>query len=42
MKEQFNARVGSVRELNVYRLVFNSAMTVFELSKEFPKEERYL
>ena len=34
-------RVGSVRELNVYQLAFQSAMEIFELSKTFPKEEKY-
>lgn len=29
------------RDLEVYRLAFDSAMKVFEVSKRFPKEERY-
>jgi len=28
-------------ELDVYKLAFESAMTIFRLSKKFPKEERY-
>lgn len=28
-------------ELDVYRLAFESAMAIFELSKEFPREETY-
>lgn len=35
------SRVGSVRELNVYQKAFETAMLIFELSKKFPKEERY-
>jgi four helix bundle protein len=33
--------VKSHRDLEVYRLAFDSAMKVFEVSKTFPKEERY-
>ena len=33
--------VRSHRDLEVYRLAFDSAMKVFEVSKTFPKEERY-
>ena len=29
------------RDLEVYRLAFEAAMKVFEVSKSFPKEERY-
>ena len=32
---------GNVRELNVYRKAFDSAMEIFELSKGFPRDERY-
>lgn len=35
------ARIKSVRELNVYRLAFDTAMEIYELSKSFPKEEKY-
>jgi len=34
-------RIGSVRELKVYRLAFQAAMEIFEISKGFPKEETY-
>jgi four helix bundle protein len=34
-------RISSVRELDVYRLAFDTAMEIFEISKSFPKEERY-
>ena len=30
-----------VRELNVYQLAFNSAMKIFEITKDFPNEEKY-
>ena len=33
--------INSVRDLNVYRLAFDTAMVIFELSKEFPIEEKY-
>ena len=33
--------VGSVRELNVYRMSFETAMEIYELSKSFSKEERF-
>jgi four helix bundle protein len=33
--------IKSHHELDVYRLSFDSAMEIFELSKEFPTEERY-
>jgi len=34
-------RISSVRELDVYKLAFDAAMEVFEISKSFPKEETY-
>jgi len=34
-------RINSVRDLEVYRLAFETAMEIFEISKNFPKEERY-
>lgn len=34
-------RINSVRELNVYRLAFDTAMEIFELSKAFPPEEKF-
>jgi len=33
--------IRSHRELDVYRIAFDAAMNIFELSKEFPIEERY-
>ena len=34
-------RINSVRDLNVYRVAFDAAMEIFEVSKDFPKEEKY-
>jgi four helix bundle protein len=34
-------RIKSVRDLEVYRLAFDTAMELFEISKSFPKEEKY-
>ncbi len=34
-------RINSVRDLEVYKLAFESAMEIFEISKSFPKEEQY-
>lgn len=34
-------KISSVRELEVYKLAFEAAMEIFEISKSFPKEERY-
>ena len=34
-------RINSVRELEVYKLAFDTAMKIFEISKKFPKEETY-
>lgn len=41
MPEIRKQKVGSVRELNVYKIAFDAAMQLFELSKTFPKEEQY-
>lgn len=30
-------RINSVRELEVYKLAFDTAMEIFEISKKFPK-----
>jgi four helix bundle protein len=34
-------QIRSVRELEVYKLAFETAMEIFEISKKFPNEERY-
>lgn len=30
-----------MRDLEVYRLAFDTAMEIFEISRSFPKEEKY-
>lgn len=35
------SRIQSHEELEVYKLAFESAMRIFEVSKQFPKEETY-
>jgi four helix bundle protein len=35
------ARIGSVRELEVYKMAFAAAMRIFEISKAWPADERY-
>jgi four helix bundle protein len=34
-------KISSVRDLEVYRLAFDAAMEIFEITKSFPKEEKY-
>ena len=34
-------RIKTHRDLEVYRMAFEGAMKIFELSKSFPKEETY-
>lgn len=34
-------RISSVRELDVYKLAFDSAMQIYDLTGRFPKEEKY-
>lgn len=34
-------KINSVRELEVYKLAFNTAMEIYNTSKKFPIEERY-
>lgn len=34
-------KISSVRDLLVYKKAFDSAMTIFEFSKKFPKEEMF-
>jgi len=34
-------RISSVRDLDVYKLAFEAAMEIFQISKSFPPEERY-
>ena len=41
MDEKVTNKIRTVRDLNVYRKAFDSAMEIFELTKKFPKEETY-
>ena len=34
-------KIRTHRELEVYKLAFDAAMRIFQLTKSFPKEERY-
>jgi len=36
-----NKKITNHRDLEVYQRAFEAAMTIFEISKGFPKEERY-
>lgn len=36
-----NKTIGSVRELNVYKLAFDTAMEIFNISENFPKKEQF-
>ena len=36
-----NHRIKTHEDLDVYQLAFKAAMKIFELSKNFPAEERY-
>jgi hypothetical protein len=38
--EMLNKKINSFRDLDVYKLAFDAAMEIFNLSKEFPKDER--
>ena len=39
--ERVQKKIRTVRDLKVYRKAFDSAMEIFELTKKFPKEEKY-
>jgi four helix bundle protein len=41
MSEKSTERIESAKDLNVYKLAHESAMRIFQLSKNFPPEERY-
>ncbi len=34
-------KIRSARDLEVYKIAFNAAMEIFQLTKDFPSEERY-
>ena len=40
-EERKTKRINSVRDLEVYRLAFDTAMEIFKISKGFPQEEKY-
>lgn len=40
-KKEKRKRIRSHEELDVYKLAFDAAMRIFEISKSFPKEETY-
>lgn len=41
MISESNKRVNSAKELDVYKFAYELAMTIFQLSKGFPPEERF-
>lgn len=41
MTSEPNKRVNSAKELDVYKLAYELAMTIFELTKGFPLEEKF-
>lgn len=41
MDERRTNRIRSVRDLEVYKVAFEAAMEIFEMTKGFPKEEKY-
>src|SRR5665811_966946 len=41
LKKQIMSKVGSFKDLIVYQKAYKLAMEIFELSKGFPKEEKY-
>jgi four helix bundle protein len=38
---ELGKKIESVRELNVYKAAFHAAMEIFQISKQFPVEEKY-
>jgi four helix bundle protein len=41
MLEHENSRIKSAKDLNVYKLAYEFAMTIFTITKSFPAEEKY-
>ncbi len=41
MSEKMTNRIRTVRDLKVYRQAFETAMEIYEITKQFPKEEIY-
>ena len=40
-KDTINIMIGTLKDLKVYQLAQEQAMDIFEISKSFPKEEKY-
>lgn len=40
-ERRITKRINSVMDLEVYKVAFETAMEIFEISKKFPKEEKY-
>ncbi len=38
---KLSSRIKGVRDLDVYKLAFNVAMEIFQLTKSFPLDEKY-
>ena len=41
MSDTKSERIESAKDLRVYKLAYELAMQIFELTKEFPSEEKY-
>ena len=41
MSVAMGEKIKSVRDLDVYKLAFKAAMEIFQITKNFPQEERY-
>jgi len=41
MPEKQHKLINNHEELEVYQIAFKTAMTIFEISKNFPSEEKY-
>jgi four helix bundle protein len=41
MPENRKKLINNHEDLEVYKIAFNTAMTIFEISKNFPNEEKY-
>ena len=41
LKKKIMSKVGSFKDLIVYQKAYKLAMEIFEISKDFPKEEKY-
>jgi len=41
LKQELTMHVDSAKELDVYKIAYEQAMQIYELSRNFPKEEMY-